>query len=95
MANSLFRTVAMTIGAQLAAVTVCSFLFIYSGLYNLAATAPHTPPVKWIMTAVRTHSIEAHARKNVIPQDFSSINPADGFAEYDEMCASSVTARRE
>lgn len=86
MSKSPLKIVAMTIAVQIIAGTVFFFIFVFSGVYNLAATAPHTPPVKWVMTTVRTYSIKAHARKTVIPENFPTINPADGFAEYDEMC---------
>jgi mono/diheme cytochrome c family protein len=86
MSKSQLKIVATTIAVQILAGTAFFFIFVFSGVYSLAATAPHTPPVKWVMTAVRTYSIKAHARKTVIPENFPAINPADGFAQYDEMC---------
>ena len=86
MPESMLKTVAMVIAVQIIAGIVFFFIFVFSGAYNLAATAPHTPPVKWVMTAVRTYSIKTHARKTVIPANFPNINPASGFAEYDAMC---------
>jgi mono/diheme cytochrome c family protein len=34
---------------------------IYSGLYDLAATSPHSSVTRWVMETVRTRSIKAHA----------------------------------
>jgi len=86
MPESMLKIIAMVIAVQIIAGTVFFFIFVFSGAYNLAATAPHTPPVKWVMTAVRTYSIKAHARKTIIPAYFPNLNPAGGFTEYDEMC---------
>ena len=86
MPKSTYIIVVMTIAVQMIAGTVFFFVIVFSGVYNLAATAPHTPPVKWVMTAVRNYSVKAHARKTVIPENFPDINPADGFAQYHEMC---------
>lgn len=85
MPQTPLKIVALTIAVQILAGTGCFVVFIFSGVYDIAATAHHIPPVKWVMATIRTHSIKAHARKAVLP-NFAGIDPADGFAEYDEMC---------
>jgi mono/diheme cytochrome c family protein len=34
---------------------------IYSGFYDVAATAPHWPVTRWVLETARTRSIKAHA----------------------------------
>jgi mono/diheme cytochrome c family protein len=35
--------------------------FIYSGLYDVAATDPHSPVTRWVLETARVRSIKAHA----------------------------------
>jgi mono/diheme cytochrome c family protein len=61
---------------------------IYGGLYNIAADAPHTQPVYWVLETARDRSIAVRARDIAVPPDLG--NPrriAAGGAEYMEMCA--------
>jgi mono/diheme cytochrome c family protein len=38
-----------------------AFAFIYSGLYDVAATDPHWQVTRWLLETARVHSIKAHA----------------------------------
>jgi mono/diheme cytochrome c family protein len=67
-----------TIIATLAAVLVIAVLgylgFIYSGVYDIAATDPHWGITRWAMETVRTRSIKAHAAGVRVPPGLD--NPA-------------------
>src|SRR5258708_782482 len=64
-------------------------LFVYSGIYNIAATKGHTRPVAQIFRLVMMRSVVAHARGISPPANF---NPQDhalaeqGAGHYAEMC---------
>ena len=64
--------------------------FVYSGLYNVAATAPHWPVTHWLMETARIRSIEAHAAGIQPPAGFDA--PAqieigvDHFAAHCAVC---------
>jgi mono/diheme cytochrome c family protein len=64
------RAMRRIIGAfvlAMTAVAVAGGGFIYSGLYNVAATDPHWPIMRWAMESIRTRSIEAHAAGIAVP----------------------------
>ncbi len=44
-----------------------TFLFIYSGVYNVAATEPHARPVEWALRTTMENSIRAHAEGIEVP----------------------------
>jgi hypothetical protein len=46
--------------------------FIYSGIFNVAATDPHWPVTYWTMEMVRTRSIKAHAAGIRVPDDLAN-----------------------
>src|SRR4051812_19195002 len=58
------------------------------GGYNIAADAPHTRPVAWLLQTVRDHSIPARAQGVVVPADLGSgARSAAGAGLYNEMCS--------
>jgi mono/diheme cytochrome c family protein len=42
-------------------------LFVYSGVYNVAATEQHTAPVYWLMEATMRRSVKQRAEKIAVP----------------------------
>lgn len=42
--------------------------FIYSGVYDIAATDPHLPLVRWALEKARIQSVKAHAKGVVAPR---------------------------
>ena len=62
--------------------------FIYSGIYNIAADAPHTGPVHWLIENVRDRSIAVHAAEIAAPADLNDPKRiATGAGLYNEMCS--------
>jgi len=77
------------VAAALLVVVVATALVVYAGIYNVAADAPHTQPVFWLMTTVRERSIAVRAADIVVPGDLAdSKRVASGAAQYAEMCSS-------
>ena len=64
------RWIALLGGPLVAAMGAAAF-GIYGGLYNVAADAPHTQPVFWLMTTVRERSIAVRAASVVVPGDLA------------------------
>lgn len=62
--------------------------FVRSGLYNVAADAPHTRPVHALLDAVRTHSIARHAEGIEVPDLDDPAKVVQGAGNYEAMCAS-------
>ena len=74
----------------LAAILLAVFgaLFVYFGVYNIGADAPHTRPVYAIIESLRDRSIAVHARGIVPPADLGSPQRiATGAGLYGEMCS--------
>lgn len=63
--------------------------FVYFGVYNIAADAPHTSGVRSFLEAVRERSIAVRARGIKPPADLTSpTRIAAGAGLYGEMCVS-------
>lgn len=76
----------VAIVAALAALALA--LFIYLGVYNIGADAPHTRPVYWVLDRLRDQSIAVHARGIAPPADLHSpTRLAAGAGLYAEMCS--------
>ena len=61
------RTVIAAILIAGVVVVLGGFALIYSGLYDVAATAPHWPVTRWALETARARSIKAHAAGVVAP----------------------------
>ena len=55
------RTVLATLVITFAIVVIGGAVFVYSGVYDIGATAPHWPITHWVMETARLRSIKAHA----------------------------------
>jgi mono/diheme cytochrome c family protein len=74
-------------GVALLVVGVTSLMF-YAGVYNIAADAPHTQPVYWLLKMARERSIAVRARDIVVPRDLDDPKRiAAGGGQYAEMCS--------
>lgn len=63
-------------------------IFIYLGIYNIGADAPHTEPVYWVVEKLREASIARHARNIVMPLDLNDPKRiASGAGLYTGMCS--------
>lgn len=63
-------------------------IFIYAGVYNIGADAPHSNLVYRLMQQVRENAIAHHSRGIAVPTDLNDPKRiASGAALYSEMCA--------
>jgi len=83
-----WRTVLGTIAVTAVLAFLGGLAFVYSGVYDIAATEPHWGATHWVMQTVRTRSIKAHAVGIVPPPDL--LNPAKiamGTEHFSEHCS--------
>ena len=78
----LFKILLVLGGAGL----IGGMLFIYSGIFNVAADDPHTKPFYWLMETVRERSIAVRARDVEVPSLKDPAMIIVGGADFNEMC---------
>jgi mono/diheme cytochrome c family protein len=72
--------------------SVATVVFIYSGLFNVAATEQHYPIYHWLLQTTRIKSIEARLDNIQVPDlDDENLQLA-GINDFDAMCAVCHTA---
>ena len=74
---------------SLAALVIAAFAgaFIFAGVYNIGADAPHYRPIYMALEQLRDRAITHHARNIVVPADLNSpARIATGASLYTEMC---------
>jgi mono/diheme cytochrome c family protein len=77
------------VGGVLLGIVVALVSAIHLGLYNVAADAPHTQPVFWLLQTVRDQSIALRASGIVAPGNLTDPKRiASGAGQYAEMCSS-------
>jgi mono/diheme cytochrome c family protein len=60
--------------------------FVYSGVYNIGADAPHSRPVLALLQTLRARSITVHARSLVVPDLSDPTLVLKGAGQYAAMC---------
>lgn len=76
------------VGALTGLVLLFAAMFVYFGVYNIAADAPHTTPVYALLEGLRDRSIRVHARGITPPADLNApARIATGAGLYAEMCS--------
>jgi mono/diheme cytochrome c family protein len=77
----------LAIAAFLAIAAVSfSALFVYSGLYNVAATSPHRQFVYWLLQTTAVHSIRSRARDIAVPDLSQPAAISRGLLLFDQHC---------
>lgn len=80
--------VSALIGAALLVLFGASSVLIYAGIYNIAADAPHTQALYWLLKTLRERSIAVRAADIRVPADLMDPGRiAAGAAQYSEMCS--------
>lgn len=77
----------LALGIAAGLVAVAGGVVMYSGAYNVAADAPHTPPVYALLETARERSIATRAADLTLPADLN--DPAritQGAGNYNAMC---------
>lgn len=61
-------------------------VYIYAGLYNVAAVEPHAPLTHWALTTAMQRSVKAQARSIAPPPTPQGQKIGEAFRSFDEMC---------
>lgn len=61
-------------------------LFVYLGVYDIAATSQHLPPTQWLLATAADRSIAARADDIDSVPSAVRIDREHGFIHYHEMC---------
>jgi mono/diheme cytochrome c family protein len=62
------------------------FLFVKSGIYNVAASSPHTKFTTWLTHETMIHSARRRAQNLAAPSSFSGAEVVAGFCIYETHC---------
>lgn len=80
------RVVVAVLGAVGVVVTV-GFVVVYSGVYNVAASYPHSAFTTWLLHTAMTRSVRRYAKEVASPPPDLASLAADGAPPFAEMCA--------
>ena len=81
-----WRTVALTLGVSAVAAFLAGILFIYAGIYNVAALAQHGPVANWLFHTVALQSIGRRAEDIAVPKLDDPVRAARGLVLYRRNC---------
>jgi mono/diheme cytochrome c family protein len=76
----------ISVAAVAAGAAVTAFGVVWSGVYDIAATKPHTAPVYWLLEVAMRRSVRSHARDIAVPPLNDPALVARGRALHDEHC---------
>lgn len=80
-------TVLITLAAGLIVLAVGVLAFIYSGIYNIAATGSHLGIVRWALNTTQTRSVEVRAAHDTPdPPAADQEMVVHGFKHFEQMC---------
>lgn len=87
----LTRHALVIIGVLVVAGVVGGLIFMYSGVFNVAANVVDSSALNWALVTVREASIGLHAREVPAAESGMVADPDAGFALYRQYCASCHT----
>lgn len=71
---------------------IAPLAFVYSGIFNVAATATHDPVTNWLLTQTRIRSIEVRSKGIEVPDLDDEKLQLAGINDFNSMCAECHTA---
>ena len=80
------KTIFATLMVLLLLAVLGGLAFIYSGLYNVAASEPHSRLGNWIFDTAMKRSVHRRAEGVTPPPRRRMERITEGFKKYDEMC---------
>ena len=86
MGTRTLPTVVITLVGVLILSVLGALAFIYSGLYNIAATDPHLGVVRWVLNTTQVRAVQEHAEAAPSPPPTDPSMLQHGFQHFREMC---------
>jgi mono/diheme cytochrome c family protein len=65
---------------------LAAFVYVKSGIYNVAASKPHTNFTEWLTHETMIHSVRSHAKGIVAPPIVTADQVARGYCTYETHC---------
>lgn len=65
---------------------LAALVIIYTGAYNVAATYPHGPVARWVLSTTMKQSVQRRAPEAPAPPRDLGSRASQGVQLYDEMC---------
>jgi mono/diheme cytochrome c family protein len=81
------KTILATLGISALVGVLAALAFIYSGIFNVAATVEDAPLLRWVFITTREASIKRHARDIRAPAPSGPEQMESGFRLYRQECA--------
>jgi mono/diheme cytochrome c family protein len=86
----IMQTTSGRLAAAIAAVVLAGVLaaaaFVYSGVYDVGADAPHSRAVFWLLQTARERSVAAHSARIAVPDLNDPALILKGAGQYAAMC---------
>lgn len=76
----------VAVAVTLVVLAAGALILIYSGAYNVAATAGHSPLVRWLLNTIQARSVAVRADGVPEPPSVDSVLLSHGFEHFDAMC---------
>jgi len=89
MPKNVMKTVTITIAAVLGLMLLGVTIFVYSGVYNVAASSKDSAVMHWLLSTTREVSVEHEAKSVTLPPENVMTSPETiriGLVHYKEMC---------
>jgi cytochrome c553 len=83
---SLAKPILIAAAAGLILAVAGAFAFVKSGIYDVAASSPHSKFTEWLTHESMIHSVRRHAASITGPASFSSGQVVAGFCQYEAHC---------
>lgn len=83
------RILPILIGAAIALAIIgplATLAFVKSGIYDVAASRPHTKFTEWLTHETMIHSARSHAKAIVAPERADAAQVRRGFCQYEAHC---------
>lgn len=84
--HSRISTVIVTVLVAISLLVVGGLAYMYSGVYNVAATSPHNALVRWVLKTTMENSVREHAESVAAAPPFSAEKVRQGASAFDKMC---------
>lgn len=79
-------TAILTLLVAALVVAAAALAYMYSGRYNVAATAPHNALSRWILQTTQKNSVREHAEKVGEPPRLAAEEVRQAAGNFDKMC---------
>jgi mono/diheme cytochrome c family protein len=72
--------------AALIVICIAGLIYIYSGAFNVAATAADPKILEWILSTTMDRSVSQHAKEIQAPAQLTDEQARQGYAFYNQTC---------